>query len=111
MGLFNLFNNRENNTIIEVTDEHGEHILIEVPTSETKWVLSLLEQANVVHGRDNGRKRDLSRYQYRHQQIVDPYEDLEENGDNDDDRNNDIEYEHTEPYDESKVDRSFAWWR
>lgn len=123
MGLFkNLFNFSDSNeSLIEVSNDNGDHWVASVPAEDIVETSSLLINAGVVRDHDDqlsrdyraaiiAEDRDHKEYRFRTARVVDGAEDLELNGDLEDDRTRDWDREPTTAYDESQVPKQFRWW-
>ena len=123
MGLFKKLFNRpdDDESLIEVSNDNGDHWVANVPTENIVETSSLLMNAGIVRDHDDqlsrdyragtiAEDRDHEEYRFRSARVVDEAEDLEENGDLEDDRTRDWDREPTTAYDESQVPKQFRWW-
>ena len=94
MGLFDWFDPQEpDETLLEIGNDDGEHVVISIPTTEETSVENLFKSGHIACDQDeqiyrapisNERRiaiaqhRDHSEYRFRLSRVFDPNEDLEE---------------------------------
>lgn len=123
MGLFNkpFHNSDSDESLIEVSNDNGDHWVASVLTEDIVATSSLLINAGVARDQDDqlsrdyragiiAEDRDHEEYRFKTAPVVDGAEDLEANGDLEDDRTRDWDREPTTTYDESQVPKQFRWW-